>query len=346
MTNKIFIKSISGAGRIFCLLTLICASSIAYAQDQRPAVSNIELRAGPRGMILVISGDGPIRVDIPGNQAARYPELLIRINNARSGLGSNQMFAPPQELPVEHVTITETPQGVTVLVKARDLINGPVDTRASENQARILMTKDALPVINWSAGGGRPAAPVQTPDTGGEITPEPVDMKKMEERAVRDLQAQSGQTFAVNEAPPPQQQQRQSAPPPPAAPVITPPRGDTPRPRSTPATPAASEVTRVSPEGQLVRYRVYGRDPFVPLVRDTTDSELPRVENLRLVGILEDSRERIALVEDFRDNNKAFALRTNDPVEFGRVLRIDRNRVVFIIRDFDVSRSYTLSLSQ
>jgi hypothetical protein len=95
-----------------------------------------------------------------------------------------------------------------------------------------------------------------------------------------------------------------------------------------------------------VRYKVYGRDPFVPLTRDSSAySDLPRVENLRLVGVLEDSRERIALVEDFKNNNRAFALRANDPVEFGKVLRVQRDKVVFLIRDFDVSRSYTLSLT-
>ena len=106
-----------------------------------------------------------------------------------------------------------------------------------------------------------------------------------------------------------------------------------------------SQVTKKTPEGELVRYKVFGRDPFVPLIRDTSDTGLPRVENLRLVGVLEDARERIALVEDFKNGNRAFALRTNDPVEYGKVLRVHRDKVVFFMRDFDVSSSYSLGLS-
>ncbi|MFW5784825.1 MAG: hypothetical protein ACOCW1_01455 [Chitinispirillaceae bacterium] len=106
------------------------------------------------------------------------------------------------------------------------------------------------------------------------------------------------------------------------------------------------EVVKKSPEGELVKYRIYGRDPFVPLVKDTSGSELPNVEALKLVGVLEDSRERIALLEDGSDHNRAYALRETDLVESGKVLRIYRNKVVFLIRDFDVSRSYTLSLTR
>lgn len=106
------------------------------------------------------------------------------------------------------------------------------------------------------------------------------------------------------------------------------------------------EVVKESPEGELVRYRIYGRDPFIPLVKDTSGSVLPNVEALKLVGVLEDSRERIALLEDVSDHNRAYALRESDLVESGKVLRIYRNKVVFLIRDFDVSRSYTLSLTR
>ncbi|MFP4163150.1 MAG: hypothetical protein ACLFQB_01175 [Chitinispirillaceae bacterium] len=106
------------------------------------------------------------------------------------------------------------------------------------------------------------------------------------------------------------------------------------------------EVVKKSPEGEMVKYRIYGRDPFVPLQKDTSGSELPDVESLALVGVLEDSQERIALLEDASDHNRAYALRKNDRVESGRVLRIYRDKVVFLIRDFNVSRSYTLSLTK
>jgi hypothetical protein len=100
-------------------------------------------------------------------------------------------------------------------------------------------------------------------------------------------------------------------------------------------------------DGDLVRYRVYGRDPFIPLMRDPSlITGLPKVENLRLVGVLEDSRERIALLEDFTNENRAFAMRSDDAVEYGKVLSIHRDRVVFLMSDFGVARSYTLRLAK
>ncbi len=105
------------------------------------------------------------------------------------------------------------------------------------------------------------------------------------------------------------------------------------------------EVVKESPEGNLVTYKIFGRDPFIPLIKDTSASEMPRVENLKLVGVLEDARERIALLEDFTAQNRAYALRVDDQVESGKVLRIYRDKVVFLVRDFDVSRSFTLNLA-
>jgi hypothetical protein len=165
-------------------------------------------------------------------------------------------------------------------------------------------------------------------------------MKKAEERAVRDMQPPTdARAFPVKEGPPP------------AAPHVSPARSEVPRPPLDDGGAPRdvfhdSEPGKPAPDG-LVRYKVFGRDPFVPLVKDPDAiSELPRVENLRLVGVLEDTRERIALLEDFTNNNRAYALRVNDLVEYGKVLRVHRDKVVFLIRDFDVSRSYTLGITR
>ena len=95
-----------------------------------------------------------------------------------------------------------------------------------------------------------------------------------------------------------------------------------------------------------VRYVRSGRDPFLPLIVDTTDdSQGANVEHLRLVGVLIDNAEQIALLEDLKNDRKPFALRENDKVNRGKVLKIYKDKVVFLLTEFGISRSYTIRLA-
>jgi|GEM_PF-2568015 len=110
--------------------------------------------------------------------------------------------------------------------------------------------------------------------------------------------------------------------------------------------PGMSDTFAVEAMSMAVRYNRFGRDPFMPLIIDTTDdSENAKVENLRLVGVLIDNAEQIALLEDLKHNKKPFALRENDPVEHGKVLKIYKDKVVFLITEYGISRSYTIRLA-
>ncbi len=105
--------------------------------------------------------------------------------------------------------------------------------------------------------------------------------------------------------------------------------------------------TSSKPEGKkVIKYNHVGRDPFLPLENDTTgDSDGANVEHLKLVGVLIDNTEQIALFEDVRANKKPFALRVNDPVDHGKVLKIYKDKVVFLITEYGISRSYTIRLA-
>jgi uncharacterized protein YgiM (DUF1202 family) len=95
-----------------------------------------------------------------------------------------------------------------------------------------------------------------------------------------------------------------------------------------------------------VRYVRSGRDPFMPLITDSADdSQGANVEHLRLVGILIDNAEQIALLEDLKNDRKPFALRENDQVNRGKVLKIYKDKVVFLLTEFGISRSYTIRLA-
>jgi uncharacterized protein YgiM (DUF1202 family) len=96
---------------------------------------------------------------------------------------------------------------------------------------------------------------------------------------------------------------------------------------------------------RLVEYHVFGRDPFLPLSRDS-DSPVPTVEDLNLVGILYDQADRIGLFEDRQDKSRAYALRENDPVQNGYVLRVQPDKVLFLINELGISRTYALKLTK
>jgi hypothetical protein len=97
------------------------------------------------------------------------------------------------------------------------------------------------------------------------------------------------------------------------------------------------------PAKKLVEYHVYGRDPFLPLSRDD-ESPVPNVEGLNLIGILYDEADRIALFEDGK--GKAYALRENDPVQNGYLLRVQPDKVLFLLNELGISRTYAMKLSK
>jgi len=97
----------------------------------------------------------------------------------------------------------------------------------------------------------------------------------------------------------------------------------------------------------LIEYHAYGRDPFMPVLSsDEEETPLAGVTNVDLVGILYDDEDRVALFEDRKIPGKAYALRENDPVKDGKVLKIQREDVVFLLTEFDVSRTVTVHLKK
>ncbi len=100
---------------------------------------------------------------------------------------------------------------------------------------------------------------------------------------------------------------------------------------------------------RMIRYRRFGRDPFVPLdiIRMAGgDSALPDAENLVLVGIVYDDKERIALLEDTENQNKAYALMEGDRVRRGSLFRIMRKRVIFLLSEEGISYTHDLELEK
>ena len=105
----------------------------------------------------------------------------------------------------------------------------------------------------------------------------------------------------------------------------------------------AIDTAPQKPEKRLIEYKIFGRDPFSPLVENTEDS-LADVEKIQIVGILYDKKNRIALFEDIHNRSNAYALRENDPVKNGHLLRIHPDKAVFVLNEFGISRNYSMKL--
>lgn len=107
-----------------------------------------------------------------------------------------------------------------------------------------------------------------------------------------------------------------------------------------------SDTGFIGSSKHLIRYNRNGRDPFLPYNGYMESGfGLPFIENLDLVGILYDEKDRIALLEDKKSQNRPFAMREDDKVEKGKVLKIYRDKVVFLITEYGISRSVILRLT-
>jgi len=104
---------------------------------------------------------------------------------------------------------------------------------------------------------------------------------------------------------------------------------------------------QVEPNRELVNYERAGRrDPFDPLVEGLRSglwtAELPRVDALRLVGILQDYDGSIALFEDME--GYGYILREGDPVKAGFLKLVTEDNVVFEVDDYGWVHTVVLEL--
>jgi len=107
-------------------------------------------------------------------------------------------------------------------------------------------------------------------------------------------------------------------------------------------TPVEAEPSR-----DIVEYKRDGRrDPFDPLVEGLRSglwtAELPRVDALRLVGILQDYDGSIALFEDME--GYGYILREGDPVKNGYLKLVTEDSVVFEVDDYGWVHTVALEL--
>lgn len=100
------------------------------------------------------------------------------------------------------------------------------------------------------------------------------------------------------------------------------------------------------PERKLVDYGTGSlRDPFVPLLGSFSGQlggEIPSLENLKLVGILESAQRAWALLEDSEGNG--YMLTPNDRVKNGYLVSVSKNKAVFQVTEYGWTRTVALEL--
>ena len=65
---------------------------------------------------------------------------------------------------------------------------------------------------------------------------------------------------------------------------------------------------------------------------------------MRVVGIIASPTRPMAVLEHTSQPGLSVALREGDAIQNGRVLKIERDRVVFLLEEFGVSRQFALKL--
>ena len=97
-------------------------------------------------------------------------------------------------------------------------------------------------------------------------------------------------------------------------------------------------------ERERIRYSSFGkRDPFTALEASLQDPDAIDLSQLNLVGVIWGA-DPIAILEHRTEPSISFTLKQGDPVPGGRVDRISRDEIFFRIKEFGVTRSFSISL--
>jgi len=96
-------------------------------------------------------------------------------------------------------------------------------------------------------------------------------------------------------------------------------------------------------DGDKISYSSFGfRDPFVE-VRSSSGDGI-NIDNLTLAGIIYENERPMALLSDNKIMGQSYTLFEGDTVKNGKILKISKNSVMFLLQEYGVSRRYTVSL--
>jgi len=98
-------------------------------------------------------------------------------------------------------------------------------------------------------------------------------------------------------------------------------------------------------DGDKISYSSFGfRDPFVEVKSSSGDGI--NIDNLTLAGIIYENERPMALLSDNKIMGQSYTLFEGDTVKNGKILKISKNSVMFLLQEYGVSRRYTVSLPE
>jgi hypothetical protein len=96
-------------------------------------------------------------------------------------------------------------------------------------------------------------------------------------------------------------------------------------------------------DNDRIIYSSYGfRDPFIE-VRSSANDGI-NIDNLTLAGVIYENERPMALLSDNKIKGQSYTLYEGDSVKNGKILKISKNSVLFLLQEYGVSRRYTMSL--
>jgi hypothetical protein len=262
-------------------------------------------------------------------------------------------------------------------------IKRPIDFRSFRKGNSVVVTFPAVPdeqvSVNWESSGMMQAAvtepipvkpehamqsPVVQPPQVAEARPvqkpiqkspeKPIEQPeaKAEETPVEVAQTASQASVEIPAEKPLEVAQKPAENTPEQAPVTEALPDDESEAVAQSAVTTPVESTRgievdTTPKRKMIEYVTNDeKDPFVPLVglgKGNIKEGLPSLENLKLVGILEDDKSiGSALLEDSDGNG--YILKPNDKVQSGFLVSVTENKAIFQVSEYGWTRTVALEL--
>jgi hypothetical protein len=314
-------------------------------------------------------GDSVV-VTVKTNAACEYNVFLTegkpeRIVIDLTGVTNNLPEKQFSNLPLRSIHSIRTSQYKTSPeLQARVVldIRRPIEFRNYRDGNSIIVKipalKDETRFADWSSGGNnnevyKPAVAIE-----GKTIPEKIAIatkekavpeKKVAEKLVveeKPAQVENVKVEPVERVEKPEVKVEKITPPPVEQPVEKTPIAPTQLAiADTPVPPPGVQVD-TTPKRKIVEYTANtSHDPFTPLVgagAGKITEGLPSLENLKLVGILEDTKLNRALLEDAEGNG--YILKPNDRVQSGYLVTVTENKAIFQITEYGWTRTVALEL--
>jgi len=98
-------------------------------------------------------------------------------------------------------------------------------------------------------------------------------------------------------------------------------------------------------DGDKIVYSSWGfRDPFLEVKSSSTDTTSINIDNLTLAGIIYENERPMVLLSDNKIMGHSYTLFEGDTIKNGKVLKISKNSVTFLLQEYGVSRRYIIKL--